>query len=219
MAKDESGSRAHNSRIKKAFQLGIHVPFWVVVLLALAVLGKRGDLTPTASELWAMIVGFAEIGFGLIAAGFGACANYLDDSEEGQDLRRERRALLLGAGALMSAGSALILICLTGADRFVSPVAGVTGTLLLNLSAAILVAIRLRGMDELNRGVARDASHLALTSLIWFGSTWAVLAHVRFTPAPDALDWLTMLHGFSFVAGLVAAARRGMFEANRPFAT
>ena len=93
MAKDESDSRANNSRIKKAFQLGIHAPFWAIVLLAAAVLGKRGDLTPTASEHWAMIVGFAEIGFGLIAAGFGACANYLDDSEEGQDLRRERRAL------------------------------------------------------------------------------------------------------------------------------
>jgi len=216
MAKDESDSRANNSRIKKVFQLGIHVPFWAIVLLAAAVLGKRGDLKPTASERWAMIVGFAEIGFGLIAAGFGACANYLDESEEGQDLRRERRALLLGAGTLVSAGSALILICLTGADRFVSPVAGVTGALLLNLSAAIIAAIRSRGMDELNRRVARDASHLALTSLIWFGGTWAVLAHVRFTPAPDALDWLTMLHGFSFIAGLVAAARRGVFEANRP---
>ena len=129
------------------------------------------------------------------------------------------RLLLLGAGALVSAGSALILICLAGADRFVSPVAGVTGALLLNLSAAILAAIRLRGMDELNRRVALDASHLALTSLIWFGGTWAVLAHVRFTPAPDALDWLTMLHGFGFIAGLVAAARRGVFEANRPRAT
>jgi hypothetical protein len=46
-----------------------------------------------------------------------------------------------------------------------------------------------------------------------------VLAHVHFTPAPDALDWLTMLHGFSFVAGLVAAARRGIFAANPPRAT
>lgn len=219
MEKDGADSRTHNSHIKKAFQLGIHVPFWAIVLLAAAVLGKRGDLTPTASEHWAMIVGFAEIGFGLIAAGFGACANYLDESEESQDLRRERRALLLGAGALVSAGSALILISLTGSDRFVSPVAGVTGVLLLNLSAAILAAIRLRGMDELNRGVARDASHLALTSLAWFGGTWALLAHVQFTPAPDALDWLTMLHGFSFLAGLVAAARRGVFEANPPRAT
>jgi hypothetical protein len=219
MAKDALDSSAHNSRIKKAFQLGIHVPFWAMVLLAAAVLGKRGDLTPTASEHWAMIVGFAEIGFGLIAAGFGACANYLDDSEEGEDLRRERRALLLGAGALVSAGSALILISLTGADRFVSPGAGVTGALLLNLSATVLGAIRLRGMDELNRGVARDTSHLALTCLTWFGGTWAVLAHVHITPTPDALDWLIMLHGFSFVAGLVAAARRGVFEANPPRAT
>lgn len=219
MANDESGSRAHNSRIKKAFQLGIHVPFWAIVLLAAATLRERGDLTLTASEHWAIIVGFAEIGFGLIAAGFGASANYLDDSEEGQDLRRERRALLLGAGALVSAGSALILACLTGAERLVPPGAGVTGTLLLNLSATVLATIRLRGMDELNRGLARDASHLALTWLAWFGGTWALLAHVRFTPAPDALDWLTMLHGFSFVAGLVAAARRGVFEANPPRVT
>jgi hypothetical protein len=102
------------------------VPFWAMVLLAAAVLGKRGDLAPTASEYWAMIVGFAEIGFGLIAAGFGAAP-----------------------------------------------------------------------------------------------TTWMILkkAKIYAAPAPDPLDWLTMLHGFSFVAGLVAAARRGIFEANPPRAT
>jgi hypothetical protein len=39
-----------------------------------------------------------------------------------------------------------------------------------------------------------------------------MLAHLNFVAAPSALDWLTMLAGASFVAGLVAAGRMGVFD-------
>ena len=210
MAIDVSRAHSRNHRVKLAFQLALHVPFWALVLLIASMMdtdsSQRG-----VSEKWATIVGLAEMGFGLIAAGFGACAGFLHGTEEAEDLRRERRALLLGAGALLSAGSSLILVTLAGPAAVLSAATGVWGAITLNLLAALLIAIRARGLDELNRNVARDAGHFAFLWLSWVGGTWAILAHLQFMTAPAPLDWLTMLHGFSFVAGLVALARRGGF--------
>jgi hypothetical protein len=100
---------------------------------------------------------------------------------------------------------------LAGPAAVVSAALGVWGAITLNLLAALLIAIRARGLDELNRNVARYAGHFAFLWLSWVGGTWAILAHLQFMTAPAPLDWLTMLHGFSFVASLVALARRGGF--------
>jgi hypothetical protein len=214
MATDEADANARNTRVKLAFQLAVHVPFWALVFLISLALGGAGNVRAAASsEHVAMVVGFSEIFFGLIALGFGICAGYLHSSEEADDLLRERRALLLGAGALICAGSSLILMSVAGPDRLVPAAVGFSGALLLNVCSAILVAIRLRGMDELNRDVARNAGHLAFTWFFWVGGTWAMLAHLGFVSAAAALDWLTMFHGFSFVAGLVAFACKGGFTA------
>lgn len=212
MGNEASGTTSYNAQIKIAFQLAFHVPFWGLVLFATKVLDKTGQLQPDGtSERLAMLVGLAVIGFGLIAAGFGTCAGYLDDSEDAEDLRRERRALLLGACALVASGSSLIVLTLAGQGRLVPAAAGAIAALLLNVLAAIFVAVRWQRLDELNRGVAREAGYLAFTCLSWVGGTWAILAHLEFVAAPDALGWLTMIHGFSFIAGLVAFARRGGF--------
>jgi hypothetical protein len=210
MAIDVSRAHSRNQRVKLAVQLALHLPFWAVVLLIASMMdtdaSQRG-----VSETWATLVGLAEMGFGLVAAGFGACAGLLHGTEEAEDLRRERRALLLGAGALLCAGSSLILMTLAERAEVASAATGVWGPITLNLLAALLIAIRARGLDELNRTVARDAGHFAFLWLSWVGGTWAILAHLQFTTAPAPLDWLTMLHGFSFVAGLVALARKGGF--------
>jgi hypothetical protein len=212
MATGKSDAISHNARVKLAFQLAVHVPFWALVLLATWALGETGEIqTRGRSEIWATMVGLAVIAFGLIAAGFGFCAGFLDDSEEGEDLLRERRALLLGACALVSSGSSLILLSFAGRERLFPAAVGVSGALILNLLATILVAVRWRRLDELNRGVARESGYLAFTCLSWVGGTWAILAHLEYVAAPAPLDWLTMINGFSFVAGLVAFARKGGF--------
>src|SRR5918994_4906766 len=132
MATEESGTASHNARVKLAFQLAVHVPFWALVLLATWTLGETAEFQGRGrSETWATLVGLAVIGFGLIAAGLGACAGFLDDSEEAEDLRRERRALLLGASALVSSGSSLILLSLSGPERLVPAPVGVSGALIL----------------------------------------------------------------------------------------
>lgn len=130
-------------------------------------------------------------------------------------MRREGRALLLGAGALVASGSSLILLSAAGPNGAVSPAGALAGALFLNVLATILAVTRLRGMDELNRAVARESSSLAFTWLSTVGGTWAMLAHLGFVDAPAPLDWLTMLSGFTFVAGLVAFARKGGFDTTR----
>lgn len=212
MAADEHRANTRNRWIKTAFQVAVLLPFWALAMLAAGTLGTNDTLQAGGgSETWARLVGIAVISFGLIAGGLGACARFLDRSEEAEDLRRESRALLLGSGALVSAGISLILLSIAGPGRLVSPGAGLAAVLVLNMLATLLVAVRWRRLDELNRRVARDAGHLAFTWLSWVGGTWAILGHLGFVAAPSPLDWSTMLLGFSFVAGLVAFGRKGGF--------
>jgi hypothetical protein len=143
---------------------------------------QAGD---TSGKL-ALLVGLAVIGFGLIAAGFGACA-------------------------LVASGSSLILLSLAGPGRLLPATVGVTGALVLNIIATVFVAVRWHRLDELNRGAARESGYVAFTCLSWFGGTWAILTHLDFVAAPALLDWLTMINGFSFVTGIVAVARKGGF--------
>lgn len=95
--------------------------------------------------------------------------------------------------------------------RFIRAIAGLRALLLTVLSASFL-AVRHRGLDELNRAIAREGSHLAFLWISCVGDVWAMLAHLGFAVAPAPLDWLMMLAGFGFAGGLTAAARRGAFE-------
>jgi hypothetical protein len=165
-----------------------------------------------ASAFFAGVVGMLNISFGLIAAAVRASATFQNDPEEFRELGREGRALLLGAGALISSGAALILLSLAGPGRLVPSGVGLAGWLLMYSLAAILVAVRRRWLDELNRAAAREADHLAFKWMSLVGGSWAMLAHLDFVSSPSPLDWLTMLGGFSFVAGLIAPGRMGVFD-------
>jgi hypothetical protein len=162
-------------------------------------------------ETAAAFVGLLHVSFGLTAAAIRATARFEPDAEQAEDLRREGRALLLGAVALIAAGLSLIVLSLAGPDRPIAPLPGAVAAIGLNLFALLVAAVRLRGMDELNREMARDAGRLAFAWLSLFGGTWAVLGHLGYLRAPTPLDWLAMMGGFSFVAGLVALAKRGGF--------
>jgi hypothetical protein len=212
-ATDGPTAKGRSGRVKLAFVLAAYVFLGVLVMLWGLTLGRTEEVQAGGiSEGLAMGVGLAMIAFGLTAAALRASARFLDDTEEASDLRREGRALLLGAGALVAAGSSLILLSLAGPERFVPPAGGLAGALLLNALATVLVAVRWRQLDELNRAVARDAGSLALSWLSWVGGTWATVAHLGFVAGAGPLDWVTMFSGFSFVAGLVAMARKGGFD-------
>lgn len=216
MATDQPGTPSRNDLVKAAFILGANLLSASVITSAIALLTDADPFHPgDESAGWAALVGWLHVAFGSTAAALRASARFLNDAEDADDLRREGRALLLGAGALIAAGASLILLALAGQQSDLPPSTVLTIVLLLNALAWILVSVRFRLLDELNRAVTRDAGHLAITWLSLVGGTWAVMAHLGLARAPSPLDWLTMIGGFGFVAGLVALGRKGGFDIPR----
>jgi len=213
MTSDGAGANSHNEWIKVFCAVAANAPFWVLWLWGTVKLGKiDAGRSGGVSEGVAMIVGMLEVSFGLTAAAVRASARFIADTDESDELRHEGPALLLGAGALVAAGSSLILLSIAGPGRLVPPTWGLVVVMLLGILATVFLTMRLRVLDELNRAVARESGHLAFEWLSIVGGTWAILTHLGFVPAPTPLNWLTMLYGFGFLAGIVASARRGGFD-------
>jgi len=213
MVTDGSDAKSRSARVKGRFLLAAHAPVWVLVLLGIFLLGKTGTVKAGgASEWFAVVVGLSLISFGITAAAIRASADFLPDPDDADDLREQGRALILGSGALIAAGSSLILLSLSGPGRLVPAAAGLICVLFLNILSTVLAARRWRLLDEMNRAVAYEAGYLAFAWLSVIGGTWAMLAHLGFAASPAPLDWVTMFFGFNFFAGLIALARRGGFE-------
>lgn len=213
MATDGSGRGPRGTRIPLVFMFVVIIMVWALFFGVSHGRHSTGALNPrNAYVFFAEVVGMLQISFGLVAAAVRASAAFQPDPEEAGELRREGGALLLGAGALISSGAALILLSLAGPGRTVPSVIGLWGWLFLSIVAAILVALRWRVLDELNRAAVLNSDHLAFKWLSLIGGAWAGLAYLNFVAAPSALDWLTMLGGAGFVAGLIAAGRMGVFD-------
>jgi hypothetical protein len=213
IARDKAWANGRNAAVKVAFILGANLAVAGPITILFRALTGADPFHPggTSAGL-AALVGWLHVSFGATAAAMRATARFLDDAEEADDLRREGRALLLGAVALVAAGVSLIVLSLAGQARPIAPGTGAITALSLTALALIVAALRWRGLDELNRAVARDAGCLAFTWLSLGGGTWALLAHLGLTGAPAPLDWLTMLGGSSVLASLVALARKGGFQ-------
>lgn len=208
-----AGANPQSAQVKLICVLAVNAPFWALMLWGTATLGKTDAVkSGGASAILAIVVGMLHISFGLTAAAMRASAHFIYDTDESDELRRQGRALLLGAGALVAAGSSLILLSLAGPGRLVPPTGGLVAVMLLTVLATVLVAIRLRLLDELDRAVARESGYIAFVWFSMVGGNWAILTHLGFVPAPTPLNWLTMIYGFSFVAGIIALAHRGGFD-------
>jgi hypothetical protein len=187
--------------------LGVAAINWVITALTGAdMFHARGG-----SGAAAALVGLLHISFGLTAAGIRATAAFEPDPEQAEELRTESRALLMGATALVAAGVSLVVLSLAGPGRPIAPMSGAVAAIGLNLFATIVAAVRLRGMDELNRQMNREAGYAAFYCTTLFGGTWSVLAHLGLARALAPLDWLTLMASVGFVAGIVVLARRGGF--------
>ena len=214
IATDKRAAGRGSLALKIVLILGANAAIMGLVTWWIFALQPSGAYRPGGlSETAAGFVGVIHMSFGIVAAAMRATARFEPNAEFAEDLRREGRALLLGAVALIAAGLALVVLSLAGPDRPIAPLPGAVAAIGLNLFATIVAAVRLRGMDELNRTMTRDAGYLAFYWTSLFGGTWAVLAHLGYLRAPTPLDWLTMINGFGFIAGLVALGRRGGFDA------
>jgi len=208
--------RARNAAVKAVFILGANaVVVALFSVLARGLTGADAFHLGGGSAGWAALVGWLHVSFGATAAAMRASARFLTDVEEADDLRQQGRALLLGAGALIAAGWSLILLALAELGGEVPPSTMLKVVLVLNAIAWLLVWVRYRHLDELNRAMTKDAGYLTIIWLSLVGGTWASVAHLGLATAPSPLDWLTMINGFGFVAGLHALARRGGFDNRR----
>jgi hypothetical protein len=212
IANETTGPRRGNLALKIVLILGANALIMGLITWWMFALQAGGAYRPGGySEAAAAMVGMIHISFGIIAAAMRATARFEPNAEHAEDLRREGNPLLLGAVALIAAGLSLVVLSLAGPDRPIAPMPGAVTAIGLNAFALIVAAVRLRRMDELSREMTRDAGRLAFAWTSLFGGTWAALAHLGFLPAPAPLDWLTLMGGFSFVAGIVALAKRGGF--------
>jgi len=206
MAIDRLG---RSERPRTVFVLTANALFGVLVVLVIVALSTSGAVkTAGASEGAAFLVGLLHVAFGITAAAVRACAPF-QEAEEADDVRRQGRALLLGAVILVAAGSSLILLSLAGPGGVVRPAAALLCALLLNAVAAVLAAMRWPLLDEMDRTLTNETARLGLRWTALFGGTWAMLAHLGFVAGPAPLDWLTMFGGFGFAASMVELARRG----------
>lgn len=198
---------------KAAFIFGGNLVVAALVLGPIALLTRADPFHPGGvSAGWAAFVGLLHLMFGATALALRASARFLGDAEEAEDLLRNGPALVLGGAALISAGASMVLLSIAGSNGPLSADAVLAGVLSLTVITMILAGIRFRLLDELNRAASREAGYLAFTWFSLIGGTWAILAHLGFADAPTPLIWLTLMWSFSFVAGLVALARKGGFD-------
>lgn len=209
----KSGARSRDDWIRIAFTLGFNLPFWALMLWAKFTVGQSEliQANGTATK-FAVAVGIFHVSFGLTAAAQRASARFMRVAEEAEELRRQGRALLLGACALVASGSSMILLGVAGPGRLVPPAAALPAAVALTLTAMLCLTVRRRGLDELERAAERDSGHLAFTWFSLVGGAWATLAHLGFMAAPTPLHWLAMIWAFSFAGGIIAAARKGAFD-------
>lgn len=213
MTTDRAGVNPHSAQVKLICVLAFNAPFWALMFWGAVTLGKTAAVKSGGiSEILAVVVGMLHVSFGLTAAAVRTSAHFIYETDESNELRRQGRALLLGAAALVAAGSSLILLSIAGPGLLVSPTDGLAVVMLLCILATVLVNMRLRLLDELNRAIARESGYFAFVWFSMVGGTWAILAHLEFVAPPTPLNWLTMIYGFSFVAGIIALTHRGGFD-------
>src|SRR5215469_562436 len=123
---DRASSNPHSAQVKLICVLAANVPFWALMLWGLVTLGKT-DTVKSRGVTLAVVVGMLHVSFGLTAACVRASARFIYDTDESDELRRQGRALLLGAGALVAVGSSLILLSLAGPGHLVPPTGGRVG--------------------------------------------------------------------------------------------
>lgn len=192
----------------------VNVVVVALFLLAVRVFGSvAGTVAMSASEWAAAGVGLAIF----VVAVFGTIAlvnahtgeRFMDmDAEAAEDLRDRGRLIFCSLVWMAASGLLLVGLSLAGPGGPLSPAAALAGVLVLVAITSVIGIAAWRLSDELGRTLAREAGNMAFYLIQLFGGGWAMLAHLRFVPAPAPLDWLTMFTVMMFAASFIAAGRR-----------
>ncbi len=203
-------------------------PVWVrKVLIPAAVGGVAGFMASAAvthfidssgiglddSAVVAALVGVLYALFG-IGVGIGAAnptlgARFLN-VEDADELREQRKVLVLSGVAMALWGVGLFALALAAPDGPVPQGAALAlGAGGLAIGCWLSVSVY-RACDELMRAVNLEAGALSFGLMLLVAGTWAMLAHLGYTAAPAPLDLLSLFYLVLLVASVIAVGRRGM---------
>lgn len=147
------------------------------------------------------------VGVGVLSPKMGAKFLNVEDAEE---LQEQRSMLAYSTFGMIGAGVALGTVALGGEAGVVDPVWALVIFAVLTVLAVWLSLKSLKIQDELMRAVGRETGALSFYLTVGIGGTWALLAHLGFTAAPQPLDWLTMFWSLMLVACFIIIGKRGM---------
>ena len=144
---------------------------------------------------------------GILSPKAGARFLNVEDAEE---LEEQRSMLILSAIGMGAAGAALVVVALGGSAGLIDPTVAL---IVYAVLAVIAVWVSLKSwklQDELMRAIGSESGALTFYLVVAVGGTWALLAHLGFTAAPQALDWLSMFWGLLLLACFIVIGKRGM---------
>lgn len=202
-------------RLKKTiFAFGLGVVGGIVsgaLVLQLLESGSIPDIG-TSAEIAVMValvylVSAIALGVGVLNPRAGARFLNVEDTDELQ----EQRSMLGYSGIGMAgAGIALALVALSGPDGMVEPRLALGLFVALSVLAVWVSLKSWRLQDELMQAIGREAAAMSYYLVLLVGGTWALLAHLGFVAAPQALDWLALFWSLILFATLIVVGKRGM---------
>ncbi len=199
---------------KTIFAMGLGgVVGFLVAFVTLNVMD--GESLPGVSESVevAVLVGLTyvitalAVAVGVLSPKAGAKFLNVEDAEELQEQRSMLTCSAIGMGA---AGIALVVVALGGTAGLVEPALALAIYAVLAVLAVWVSLKSWKLQDELMRAIGRESGAMTFYLVVAVGGTWALLAHLGFTAAPQALDWLSMFWGLLLVACFIVVGKRGM---------
>jgi hypothetical protein len=168
-------------------------------------LDKSASVAALVGVLYALIGLIISIG----AASPQVGAKFLN-VEDADELREQKKVLILSGAAMILLGGALVALALAAPDgpvpQGVALIVGLGGL----LAGTALSALVYRAYDELMLAVNLEAGALSYGLVFAVVGGWAVLAHLDYAAAPAPLDLLTLFYVLVLAASFIAVGRRGM---------
>ncbi|NKB15761.1 MAG: hypothetical protein HC774_00710 [Sphingomonadales bacterium] len=168
-------------------------------------LSKSGMIAAVIAVLYALI-GFG-ITIGTASPQWGARFLNVEDADE---LREQKRILMLSGFAMLLWGAALLALALAAPDGpLPQPTAAAISGCGLLIGIALSVQVY-RASDELMAAVNLEAGALSYGLLSVVLGGWAMSAHLGYAAPPRPLELLSLFYVLVLVASFIAVGRRGM---------
>jgi hypothetical protein len=193
----------------------VGIVFFLLAVWGFSAVGGAGTGAMGASEWAAAGVGLTIIVVAcsgtIVLVNAHTGERFMDlDADAADDLRDRGRLILCSLVWMVASGLLLVGLSLAGPSGPLSPAAALAGALVLAAITSVMGIATWRLSDELGRTLAHEAGNTAFYLIQVVGGGWAMLAHLRFVPAPAPLDWLTMFTVLMFAASFIAAGRRNL---------